>query len=106
MPVYIELFHGRKTPDEELRDWGAEGPVLGPFGWVHMTYGSDIKCGDHEPHGDAVFELLLRKDGLVEYQGVFYGDWSVFDKAVLDDSRELQLRRADYAETQTSTIQT
>src|SRR5690349_3416947 len=33
--VLLELFHGRKSPDEELNDWGSSGPVLGPFRWIH-----------------------------------------------------------------------
>jgi len=28
MPVYLELFHGRKSVDEELNDWGSQGPIL------------------------------------------------------------------------------
>jgi hypothetical protein len=27
--VYLQLFHGRKTPDEQMSGWGTEGPVLG-----------------------------------------------------------------------------
>jgi hypothetical protein len=35
--VYLQLFHGRKTPDEQMSGWGTEGPVLGPqFGWFRF----------------------------------------------------------------------
>jgi hypothetical protein len=34
MFVYLELYHGRHSPDENLDDWGFEGPVLGPFPYV------------------------------------------------------------------------
>ena len=68
--VYIELLHGRKTPDEVMDDFGPDGPVFGPFEWVHTTYGCDIKLGDD---GE-----LQDKDGLVYYDGMWYGDWSVF----------------------------
>jgi hypothetical protein len=47
--VYLQLFHGRKTPDEQMSGWGTEGPVLGPFPFVHSTYGSDIKVDSDAP---------------------------------------------------------
>jgi hypothetical protein len=79
MPVYIELFHGRRRPDEDLDDWGSDGPVLGPFSFVHTTYGNDIKLGSTTDKGESVGSLVVYED-LVYYDGVYYGDWSVFDK--------------------------
>ena len=38
MSLYIDLFHGRKDPNENPEDWGLEGPVLGPFDAVQITY--------------------------------------------------------------------
>jgi hypothetical protein len=36
--LYLHLYHGRKDPDENLEDWGSEGPVIGPLAYVHTTY--------------------------------------------------------------------
>jgi len=41
--LYVHLFHGRKTPDEKLDDWGSEGPMIGPLDYVHVTYMGDVK---------------------------------------------------------------
>ena len=43
MPAYIELFHGRTDPKEELEDWGSPGPIFGPLQFGHTTYACDIK---------------------------------------------------------------
>jgi hypothetical protein len=67
--VYLQLFHGRKTPDEQMSGWGTEGPVLGPFPFVHSTYGTDIKVDSDAP--------IFLVDGLFYYDGAYYGDWSV-----------------------------
>lgn len=67
--VYIKLFHGRDTIDEQMQDWGYEGPTIGPFPYVHTTYASDIKCGEN-----TVFKVI---NDLFEYEGKYYGDWSV-----------------------------
>lgn len=70
--VYLELFHGRRSPDEELDDWGFEGPILGPFPFVQITYGSDIKL--------AGANLGFDKDGYVQFAGAYYGDISTFSE--------------------------
>jgi hypothetical protein len=46
MAVYVELFHGRHDPKEDLDDGGFNGPVIGPVPFFHATYGSHIKMGD------------------------------------------------------------
>jgi hypothetical protein len=77
MPVYIFFYHGRHAPDEELNDWGFDGPVMGPFDYVQITYGCDIKAIDEKeklPH------FTIIKDGLVEVLGAFYGDFIVIDE--------------------------
>jgi hypothetical protein len=92
MPVYLELFHGRKAMDEQLDDWGSQGPILGPLRYVHTTYATDIKLetidgvdGVLELHGEEVVDLLY-------YDGVFYGDWSVFAAEVLERESTLKTR--------------
>ena len=70
---YPKLFHGRERPDEQMENWGEPGPVFGPFPYFHVTYGCEIKFDD-----DAGRHLHI-VDDVVYYDGMFYGDWSVFD---------------------------
>ena len=96
--VYLELFHGREDPKQELDDWGTPGPVLGPFQYVHTTYGTHIKM--EMPTGDVLIDMTVG-DGLVYYDGVYYGDWSVFDHQTLSNSTELQARRKCFDQSKT-----
>ncbi|HEV2327638.1 MAG TPA: hypothetical protein VGY56_02490 [Verrucomicrobiae bacterium] len=82
--VYLELFHGRKTKDEELDDWGTPGPIFGPLAYVHTTYQDHIKF---EQNGD--WHELWLAEGMIFYDGMWYGDWTVF---ALDGKDEVQLR--------------
>lgn len=100
--LYIHLFHGRKTPDEELDDWGSDGPVIGPLRYVHGTYMSTLRvgCANHdvlekffpEEHAHNQEFLAKHPDGAVDdhpegwfkivedlifHDGVYYGDWSI-----------------------------
>ena len=56
MATYMKLFHGRNTPDEDLDDWGADGPIIGPLQWVHTTYGATIRLAfvDNGTEADCV----------------------------------------------------
>lgn len=85
MSVYLHLFHGRKDPKQDMENWGEDGPVLGPFKWVHTTYGTMIHLGDK--NGDTLEDLDIVK-GLVFYKGMFYGDWSIFDESVYEEERK------------------
>ena len=90
--VAIELFHGRKSPDEHLDDWGTQGPVF-LVDYVHVTYLCDIKLGIPEPAGDGDLHFV---EDLVYYDGVFYGDWSVFPASLIATSLELRRRVQAY----------
>ena len=74
--LYIKLFHGRKTKEEDMDDWGFDGPVIGPLPYVHTTYASCIHIGD-------TTDDIEIEDGLVKYDGAYYGDWSVCTKGKL-----------------------
>lgn len=99
MTVYLQLFHGRDTVEEDMDDWGYEGPTLGPLEYCHVTYMSDVKysmakeqfaelfpetiaewkaSGVSNGDGDFIDGHLKINSGLVEFQGKFYGDFSVF----------------------------
>lgn len=87
MKVAIELFHGRKSPDEQLDDWGTQGPVF-LVDYVHVTYLCDIKLGIPEPNGDGDLRFV---EDLVYYDGAYYGDWSVFSPAILDAEQKARI---------------
>lgn len=86
MPVYLELFHGRKDPEAVMDDWGEEGPIFGPYAHAHTTYQSDIRMGDEK--GTMNFFTINDKHGLVFYDGVWYGDWSVFADDVFSQEKD------------------
>jgi hypothetical protein len=81
--VYIELFHGRTPKDQQMDDFGMKGPIFGPFFFVHTTYGDHIKLG-HEEGSD----FLRTDDNMIYYDGIWYGDWSVFTANALNYNYE------------------
>ena len=87
--VYIELFHGRADPLQDMEDWGEPGPVFGPFRFVHTSYATHVKLGGDT---DSPQELNTLQD-MVYYGGVWYGDWSVFPASTFRDEPALQQRR-------------
>jgi len=97
--LYLHLYHGRADPAENLEDWGSDGPVIGPLAFVHTTYMCDVKFAATPEVMDRFFPAVMaewRERGfsnvhgplcdwqftivgdLIEYEGVFYGDWSLF----------------------------
>tara|TARA_R110002153_G_scaffold28881_2_gene88857 strand:+ start:827 stop:1261 length:435 start_codon:yes stop_codon:yes gene_type:complete len=68
--VFIHLYHGRNHPDEELEDWGASGPTIGPVG-ISYTYGTITLHGKH------TCTDLLQKEDLIYYSGFFYADFEI-----------------------------
>jgi len=78
--VYIHLYHGRTSIDEKLDDWGWNGPVLGPYESIQLTYGTHIKM-----HKFDHFDDLGMVEDLIYYNGYYYGDASIFSS---DDAPE------------------
>lgn len=97
--LYLYLYHGRHAADEHLDDWGFEGPTIGPLDHVHVTYMCDVKFSAAPHVMDRFFPEVMNEwrvkgysnvagplcdwqlnivEDLIEYQGKFYGDWSVF----------------------------
>ncbi len=85
---YIKLFHGRKSPDTSLGDWGFEGPIIGPVG-VSWTYGN-VKI--HSPDWEE-FEFLPTDNDLIAYEGSFYGDFEL----LIDGDRTFNLLRSEHS---------
>jgi hypothetical protein len=90
--VALELFHGRSRPNEQLEGWGSQGPVF-LVRYVHVTYLCDIKLGIDEPAGDGDLHFI---EDLIYYDEHYYGDWSVFPTALLDNEPDLKTRVARY----------
>lgn len=88
--LYIGCYHGRKSIDEELNDWGTVGPVIGPLKYAHVTYMSDVKFDfvslerlKEYFHVDNDFNQTEGHfncpEGMLEVgDGKYYGDWTVF----------------------------
>ncbi len=85
--LYLCLFNGRKTADEELDDWGANGPMIGPLRFVHTTFEFNVKF-DFVDVEDAVAYGLPSEcfwnteEGMLRYPeatGLLYGDWTVMN---------------------------
>ena len=88
----LNLFHGRNDPDEEMNDWGFQGPVLGGVEFVHITYTHHIRVGfddwstyrraleltgwDVWDEKDRVLEASIHDDMIVA-AGKYYGDWQI-----------------------------
>ena len=92
--VYLELFHGRADPTQNMGDWGDQGPVFGPFEGVHTTYAEDIKlviAGDN-------CGALAVVDDLVYYAGRYYGDWTVMGADQLTADLRMRLQAFDQAQ--------
>ena len=60
-----------------MNDWGSDGPVFGPFDFVHVTYAFHVKLGKPDSDCDELFGF----EDMIYYDGVYYGDWSVFDES-------------------------
>jgi len=72
--IYIRLFHGRTDPTQDMDDWGTDGPIFGPYEFAHTTYKSILRLG----RPDGTCDELYCYEDMLCYDGVFYGDWTVF----------------------------
>ena len=70
----IKLYHGRKSPDENLNDWGTDGPRL-RIGGFHVTYLSTFRVMLE----DKDWYFLKFVDDLLYYDGTLYGDFTIND---------------------------
>lgn len=77
--MYFMLMHGRDHYNDQLHDWGFDGPFIGPLKAVHITYNCTINFvfpenlweGDNStgPMNVPVFS------GCFLFGGKYYGDW-------------------------------
>ncbi len=73
---YITLLHGRKTPSEEMNENGLQGPTFGPYQEIYSIYNRELMFLDHYSQSNR-FHVV---DGLIYYDGIYYGDWVVLCK--------------------------
>ena len=82
--MYLKLLHGRAAANEELDDWGADGPWIGPLKWFHCTYLSDIGIGfaggeelaSQSYNVDISSPIYLCQE-MIYYDGMYYGSWEL-----------------------------
>lgn len=72
--LYLGFFHGRKHPKEDLSGWGSDGPILGPITEVFYKSIKDVTV-TFENRKKIKLNFI---DGLVEFDGVYYGDWTFY----------------------------
>ena len=69
---YLKLFHGRERPGEQLDEWGDRGRSLVPIRTSMRLTSPTSSLRTNEG-------VLTIVGDLVYFDGMFYGDWSVFD---------------------------
>jgi len=80
--LYVRLFHGRTDPNQDMDKWGSHGPVFGPYEFIHSAYAFSLELGNHD-----TCDELFYHDGMVYYDGIYYGNWCVFDERTFKDGR-------------------
>lgn len=90
MSIYIELYHGRTDKNADMDDWGTQGPVLGPFKYLHSTYKATLRF---MPLDDSRDECWLNYEmDMVHYDNVYYGDFTIFSDECLTDELKQRLQ--------------
>lgn len=72
--MYLELYNGRNFPNEEIDDWGFEGPILGPLTSVQLTYLFHLKLHNEDENGRWTLFDLMGEEDMIKFKDKFYGD--------------------------------
>jgi hypothetical protein len=89
--LYLKLYHGRMDPGAVMSGWGTLGPVFLVGGFARATYAAHIIFDNITRDGTSQKECFLRFfDGMLYYDGVYYGDWLL---ELIDDA-DLPVPRA------------
>ena len=80
--MYLSLLHGRKDPEQDMDNWGEDGPMFGPLAWCHITYLSSIglcALGDDDGTGPmlSMDDPMHFAYDMLYYDGVYYGDFEL-----------------------------
>lgn len=94
--LFLRLFHGRKEPNQDMDDWGFDGPIFGPYIGIHGVYRNNINLSKR--NGD--IDMLYVANDLVYYDGSYYGDWCILtEPATIDITTIFQQQKADRSNT-------
>lgn len=97
MSLFLHLFNGKTTfngdDDDFVDDWGEDGPILGPYESVQLTYGFHWKLGRPDGEEESLFFHVPGLDDedphhladTIPYGGLFYGDVAVLTELAADD---------------------
>ena len=81
--LYLHLYHGRRSVDERLESWGADGPWIGPLRSIRITYAHTVKLTFVDPQQAESFGLRINqpwlnvRNSMMRHGGVWYGEWDV-----------------------------
>jgi hypothetical protein len=81
--VYLDLYHGRTDPKADMSDWGTMGPVFAGD-QINVMYGNKIRI----MKDSSIVGFLQIVEGLVYYDGVYYGEFSIDRKGPYTDRLE------------------
>ena len=84
--IYLNLFHGRLDPKQDMDEIGFFGPVLGPFPYLHYTYGTINPISPMITIDNTEYDFPdWDEHGLIPFLGSYYGDLSIFPEGDMDD---------------------
>ena len=79
--LYLKLFHGRTNIEDNLDDWGFDGPILGPLKYVHGTHRHHLAIEYDTSEGPAVDGWLEYVEDCIYYDGAYFGDFSAYESS-------------------------
>ena len=77
--LYLELYHGRNNPDQDMDGWGFQGPVIGPFNMYTITYLNILRL----LYNGNGYTIPLETD-MLAVDGKYYGDWAIHGRKPKD----------------------
>lgn len=110
--MQFRLWHGRKSPDEDLEDWGFDGPILNDVESFESIYNAtntirfltEEACRNAQQvtgwpsYGDLILEipgtteLIETREPTREHIPAYYGKWLLFDSAMIPTHRIEDMR--------------
>ena len=87
--MYLHLFHGRTSPEQNLEDWSTDGPWIGPLKALRITYAHTIKlvfchAKDAIKFGLPVDQPWLHvREQMLVHGSVYYGEWEICEPDAL-----------------------
>ena len=82
--MYLDLRCGHDFPDQQLDGWGFNGPIIGPFPFVTVTFAEDIGIGENR--------FLPIVNDLLCYDGKYYGDWKLISAEFLSATDQARVQ--------------